>query len=1215
MRYIISTVLVLTWASSTWAFNGPEDKAGALTVRINGPAVLESVDTPLACEAVLTNGGDAAISGQLMVEVIDDWRVEGPASLAFSVEPGAAQKILFTVIPGKNTLNAWYPVHVHAGYTLSGIEFEAHPILMVRTNVPAIAYAEAAQPWAPLAVPQPGRRALSLLPLHRVLVEVFGEAPEVLPVGWRGAEPRTRASLSLHGIQSLPEPHKTLFVHPPWYQGKAGALTMEFPLALPDTQPLLFTCAIAMNAVAAGEPPSDGAFFRVYAAPFDAADGDKGTLLFEKHTASQTWVPVSVDLAAYAGQSIRLQLETHPGPKNETTCDRALWGDPMIVAGTPPPVGPAPETAPVSLGTVADDTLRFEVKVIPGQRGLLDSRIVFAREKETLSFEGFAVTVLDDALEAGDGSSELLSVRDESVPGLYRIRHQFRGRAGSFDLVGELSLADGRALRAAFRLENAPEPQPWLCAYIEDAALGSWSSKARQVYAGVGNVLREPEAFTLYFDGHQLSTSFVSMDFENGISLVQAVQAPPSKFAVAPESRMYTLHSPVQPVFTLIPARDVWHGARAWHDLNGLQAAPGVDRLAGRFVFDCWGGGYGAACDALQQAFRYGLTNSVLVWHNWQRWGYDYRLPEIFPPNPDLGTPEEFARMASLCKEQDVIFAPHDNYIDFYPDAPGFSYDHIGFNRDRQPIWGWLNEGREAQAYRWRANAYRPFLEANVASLRELAQPNGYFIDVWSSIGPYESWTRDGQLEDRLKHRDAWASAFNWIRETQGGNAPQISESGHDQLIGSLDGAQTNHLRVDAAPPEGKIWMVWNIRCADAERIPWTDAAHHDRFVLHGAGYESRYLGGLPADLHGIYSDDYITTEVLTGHPGMSSTLFSRDVVRKYWLLNDLMTRLALKRIEAVVFDGDNLHRQQVRWEGGGNVWANRGETDWQAGGSDLPQYGFHAEAGGAACAIERKEGRLVEWSKSPDAWYVNARTVVSPALPVSVALQSLRLTEGRVLEIPLRWTAAGSIPEDLSVYVHFLDKDKKILFQADHRPDPPTSQWIGDAVTVGRAVLPETHKPGDEVTLVAGLWKPGDARRPIQGSMRGDASVILGTVHLEGTDGQITGVTVTPPVQEPDLWLARMNPEGIPADFGGVLTNGGCRLYPDKGALVIVPLPDSAAFEVTLDLPALPFGPAAPARVECEALDGAFSDHPFRVEGSRVILRCEPGAFAYRVF
>lgn len=1214
MRFLGVLSMILACAVSAWAFNGPEDQSGPLTVRINGPESIESVETPLACEAVLTNKGDTALTGTLRMTVIDDWKVDDPAPRPFTVEPGADLRVPFSVIPGKNTLNAWYPIHLYAECLLGNTPLAVHPILMVRTNVPAVLHPEPAQPWAPLKVPVNSRRSLALLPVHRGMVEVFNEPPELLPIGWRGTEPRTRTALSVHGVISLPEPRKTLFVHPPWYEGRAGSLTLEFPLALPDTQPLIFTCALAMNKVAAGEPPSDGAFFRVYALPFDAPDGQKGALLYELHTDSQTWVPVTVDLSAYAGQSVRLQLETHPGPKNDTTCDRALWGDPMVVAGTPPPRGPAPDAEPVSLGDIADDAHTYEVQVTPGPRGLLDSRIAFINGDTSLSFEGFGITVLDDALEDGDSAVELLMVQDATIPGTYRIRHRFRGPTGPFDLIGELSVADGRSLRVSFRLENEPEPQPWLYTVIEDAALGPWNGKARRVYAGVGNVLQDPEAFTLYFDGHQLSTSFVGLDFENGMSLVQAVHAPPSKFEAVPVSGVYTLHSPIQPVFTLIPARDVWQGVRAWHDLNGLQAAPAVERLAGRFVFDVWGGRYGDAGDALKQAFRYGLTHSVLVWHNWQRWGYDYRLPHIFPPNPDFGTPVEFARLAELCLEQGVIFAPHDNYIDYYPDAPGFSYDHIGFNRDRQPIWGWLNEGRQSQAYRWRAESYGPFIEANVKALRDLAKPNGYFIDVWSSIGPYESWTRDGQFEDRLKHRDAWARAFNWIRETLGDNAPQISESGHDQLIGSLDGAQTNHLRVDT-PTDTMSWMVWNIHCADAERIPWTDTAHHDRFVLHGAGYENRYLGGLPVELHGIYSDDYIATEVLTGHPGMSKAIFNRDVVRKYWFLNDLMTRLALKRIESVSFEGDDIHRQQVNWEGGGRVWVNRGLSDWQAGPHLLPQYGFYAESADAACAIERKEGRLVEWSKSSDSWYVNARRVVPAPLPVSVTAASVDLTEGRAYEVPLQWTASGPVPEDLSVYVHFLDKDGKILFQADHRPEPPTSQWKGGVVTIGRGRIPDACQPGDEFTLTTGLWKPGEARRSLQGSLRGDPSVVLGTVRLEGAEGQLTGVTLTPPASADDPWLARMNPEGIPADFGGVMTNGACRLFEEEDVLVLVPLPEEPAFDIALDLAALPFGPDTPSRVACEALDGTIKDHPFRVEEGKLLFRCEPGAFAYRVF
>ena len=224
----------------------------------------------------------------------------------------------------------------------------------------------------------------------------------------------------------------------------------------------------------------------------------------------------------------------------------------------------------------------------------------------------------------------------------------------------------------------------------------------------------------------------------------------------------------------------------------------------------------------------------------------------------------------------------------------------------------WYNEGRDAQSYRWRADRLRPYVERNLPLLRDAFAPTAYFIDVWSSAGPYDYWTEDGRFFDRLGTRQTWGETFAWIRDFLGGDAATISESGHDQLIGWLDGAQSNHLRVDAVTPSTTVWPV---RAKDAERVPWLDAAHHDRFVLHGAGYESRYAGGLDTRVHGIYSDDYITTEVLTGHPAMAPAPFGRDVVRKYWLLHGLGRALALKRIEGVEFEGGNLHRQHVRWE------------------------------------------------------------------------------------------------------------------------------------------------------------------------------------------------------------------------------------------------------------------------------------------------------------
>jgi hypothetical protein len=56
-----------------------------------------------------------------------------------------------------------------------------------------------------------------------------------------------------------------------------------------------------------------------------------------------------------------------------------------------------------------------------------------------------------------------------------------------------------------------------------------------------------------------------------------------------------------------------------------------------------------------------------------------------------------------------------------------------------------------------------------------------------------------------------------------------------------------------------------------------------------------------------MYSRDYISTEVLTGHPAMVRQPFGREVVRVYWLLHDLMRALAMRKIEGVEFGGGSL--------------------------------------------------------------------------------------------------------------------------------------------------------------------------------------------------------------------------------------------------------------------------------------------------------------------
>ena len=995
-RILCFLSVVLLISQSAPAFNAPKDTAGPLTVRIDGPEKVTETETPVPLRVTLDNASNEPLEGTLELRVTDEWEIEPPATTAFRIEKKGSAEFAFKVVAGKGSYSALYPIHAFAELKTGSGKYAAHAVLIVNAELADVPRPHMAVPWQLVTAPANGVLSLLRLPVYRAVIQVFGDKPQVMPVGWHGADPRTRAHVEPGASMTRPDLRESLGIHPPWFQGLAGTLWVEYPLLLPDTKPIILRFANAIRDNTPQEPPSDGVTFRVRVAPWNAPVGEAGEILYEKNTDAKKWAEGEADLSRYAGKAIRLQLESHPGPKGDTTCDASYWAVPRIISGAPtsaPSQNAQPERI---LGSIRNACKTYDVRVRLGSRGFLDSDIAFSGEGKTLSFHGFRARVLGQQLEENGGVTEFLGFSEEGSGSSLRVRHKFRNWLGSFDLLGELRVENDQALRAQFRLENVPEPRPWQVVYLEDLSAGPWSAAPYQVYAGVGNVIREPDAFDLGFDGHQLSTSFVGFDFKDSLTLVQAVDLPPSKLEVNPDLRVSTLHVPLTPTVTFIPGPSVWESVKVYRALDTRKAAGGVDKLKGRFVFDLWGGKYKPSADALERAFKYGLTHSVVVWHNWQRWGYDYRLPDIYPPNPEYGTLEEFQTLVRACTQHGVLFAPHDNYIDLYPDADGFTYKNVAFTREGEPIRGWLNEGRGAQAYRWRTDAYRPFMERNIQLIRENLHPTAYFIDVWSSIGPYESWTSNGGFQDGAFTRNTWGETFAWIRDYLGDNAPQISESGHDQLIGYLDGSQTNHLRVDANPPK-EGWTVWRVKCADAERIPWFDMAYHDRFVAHGAGYGYRYQGGLDAALHGIYSDDYVTAEVMTGHPPMVSEPFGQNVVRMYWFLHGLTNRLAGKLIDTFEFVENDLHRQHIVYVPGlDEIWVNRGAADWLVDGHVLPPFGFlcrlasDAPSAPFSAGITRsKEGPIVEWNCIGDPivnYYVNARAPVEGTLPDPVA-------------------------------------------------------------------------------------------------------------------------------------------------------------------------------------------------------------------------------------
>ena len=1217
LRALPAPVLALAFSILPLAaFNGEQVKEGPLTLAIGEiPDITEpGLATPVTI--ILSNSGTDPLSVTLRTaSPAGDGTITGPSDPQVTVPAGGRAEARFTLTMSDRAEAALYPFPVFAAFSNSSGKAEAHAVRIFRTKWKGDATRPGGANAGAALAEVPVRGALLLTSLHsqRVSFQFFDKPLVEMPAGWTGSDPASGTNLAV-GVMDRPQTKPCLTMHPPW-RGAAGTMFVSYRLKLPATTPLTFSFNQAIRDSQPSEGKSDGVTFRVRV-------GEE--VLFERHSDSKTWLPAAVDLSRFAGREITLGLECHPGPKHDTSCDSAFWGDPMVVAG-PPPARPGEEAHQQQIDQARQAALHKtttpgafvfplsnnrRAAVVLGASGLADAALALAADGKATVIDGFDIRLEDQLLGAWPSGVVVEKTTTRHEGAVVVVEHELLLQGRPTILTARL-WADGPALRVRLSSE----------ARLTNLNPGSFDQKATRLYYGHGYCLVEPGKFMASGGGHDLATSQVGLDFPNGLSVLTACDTPPDSFDVDPGRRRYALRTHPDSTFVFLPGT---HGALAcaidYRSIDTRQPADGVAVKAGRFVFDLWGGRYAQDAAKLERCFRYGLTDSLVLMHDWQRWGYDYRLPDIFPPAPSLGTLDDLKKLGAICDQHGVRWGLHDNYIDIYPDAEGFSYDHVTFHADGRPRTAWLNEGREAQSYQFRPDHVRPFLERNLALMKEALHPSASFVDVWTSINAFDYYDRDGKFHSKLETWKCWGEGFKLIRETFGDHAPTSSEAGSDQLVGYLDGADCQFLRL---APQGREFVPAR-PCADWERVPWFDAVLHARFILHGVGYSGRYEGGLPRDLHGIESDDYVGAEMLTGHALMVDLpCLVRGAVRKYWLAQDIAAALKQDAIESVEFADGDIHRQTVRWKSGACVWANRSPADWAVEGRLLPPDGYLARAGGAESSVERINGLVVERSSRTGVTYVNGRTFV-PGTPLAIRpeAESIEHKGGRDFRLVVGWEARQSATQDLAVFYHFTRRlpgaDKDTEFCPGGDPDPPTSHWQGLVRTGANwpIRLPDNLGAG-EYSILVGLYDSrGDGHRAaLLGNDDGSRRYRLGTLVVEGEDKPGGAITALRLVKETGPETPRLLPNPGPTDFGCAVTGGGLRLVAEGRDIVVTPLPDGPAFPLVLRPSKFLGRPAKASRVEALDEEG----HPtgpveFRTNGDDVSFTVTPGIFAYRV-
>ncbi len=1228
LRWILTgTVVVLAKTSFSWS--GYDVVEGGLALRVAEIPPVENPGVPFAVSITVSNVRPAAWEGELRIEqLVDDWRCDGPDRFPLHLRAGASTTVSARIVSGPFVFDALYPLHARL-YPIGSPTAEVHAVRVFSVRRPSAAAPSRRIPPAPVLRLPPDRT----LDLRTTAAHRFGwaydEGPEqVVPtLGWFGSDTNSKASVTRDQVPPA-DPRDAIGLHVP-YAGGVGRAWLEWTVELPSAGPVELRTATAIYHSGERENArSDGVRCRVLVLAATSTNAP-GTTVYEELCEHRQWRDVVVNLTAWTGQTVRLRLECDPGPKRNTAFDHAWWARPVLVAGTARALLPAPvehlrpeDTAElrqraqrVADGVVAPDGAETfslgdgaAVALRLGRAGLLDGIVALAaRGAGAVAWAGLEVDVEGQPAGRYPGSVLCLGTAVAHSPeGALRVRHRMGDQRGDFPLEVTLRV-EGGALRLSVEC-------PRDVTLVRPAA---WDTPPIRVFWGHGYVVERPGANVWYAGGHSLASSHVGIEFEHGPAVLQAFDVPPRRFVVDPAARIAALEANMAGTLFLMVGRRAMDLAIAWRQADPRPAAPAVPKLAGRFVFDIWGGRFEQIETNLARMIRYGLTNSVLIIHDWQRWGYDYRLPDIWPPNPRVGSVDDLRRIEQLARASDVLWGLHDNYIDFYPDAEGYSYRRIYFTADGHPHRAWYNEGRDALSYKWRPDAILPFVKRNVDLIRAHVRPTCSFVDVFASQPCGEWYDHEGRRHTPAEMRLHWGQAFAYIRDAFGG-APTTSEAGHDHLIGWLDGADCQWLRLTDEPHP-----IFSIRttCERWARVPWMDAAHHDRFVLYGAGYSSRFSAGR-GRWHGINSDDYLAAEILGGHPPMTdASSWGPAAVRKYWLMADVARSLAMRRIVGHEFADGHISRQTVRWDNGAIAHVNLGGDDWTLGHRTLPPRGWWIATPAATAAVERVGTQLVEWSVSPLARYLSARTSFHELPPrrtvrVRPSITNAHIEPGR-LHYELVWTCRQSPGPNLKVFVHLVSVRGHgtlgpIVAQDDHVPPRPTEEWSGEVRYTRVLQLPAglvgRHR------LLVGLYDHR-SRRALEGPDDGELRIWVATLDL--TSGP-NGATVGQIAESPSASVATppgLNPEGTIVDVGWASTDGAFRFVPDgRGGGQILPLPDQPPFWIRLRPAMLPGLSEQIEIIEAEPVDeGAVPPRvEVRREGGDFVLRHDPMAHSY---
>jgi hypothetical protein len=148
-----------------------------------------------------------------------------------------------------------------------------------------------------------------------------------------------------------------------------------------------------------------------------------------------------------------------------------------------------------------------------------------------------------------------------------------------------------------------------------------------------------------------------------------------------------------------------------------------------------------------------GVDKCMFLLGGWNRMGYDREHVDMWPPAEAAGGIKGLAKACKTVKKNGYLFALHDNYDDFYPDAPSFDEKYILRDHDGSLHKGGVWDG--GLCYITCPSLREELLNRNMALIQGSISLNAYYFDVITNTSHYECYDERHPLtrQEDLKYR------------------------------------------------------------------------------------------------------------------------------------------------------------------------------------------------------------------------------------------------------------------------------------------------------------------------------------------------------------------------------------------------------------------------------------------------------------------------------